>query len=83
MALTKNFIVCLIKDFKSEARGMDPKTNPKAVYLFDYEGRIKHIFDLPNHTARLAADGQSNIFYAVSVEPDYTTVEYDLNTVGL
>ena len=83
VTLMKDYIVCLIKDFKSEARGRDPKAAPKAVYLFDYKGRLTHIFDLPNHTVRLAADGQSNTFYAVSVEPDYAIVKYDLTTVGL
>ena len=83
VALTKDYIVCLIKDFKSEAQGRDPKAAPKAVYLFDYEGHLKHIFDLPNHTVRLAADAESNTFYAVSVEPDYAIVAYDLTSVGL
>jgi hypothetical protein len=83
VALTKDYIVCLVKDFKNEARGMDVRTTPKAVYLFDYKGHLTHILDLPYHTIRLAADAQSNTFYAVSLEPDYCIVKYDLTTIGL
>ena len=83
IVFTKNYIVCLIKDFQSEARGMDIRNTPKAVYLFDYKGRLTHIFDLPYHTIRLAADALSNSFYTVSLEPDYSIVKYDLATVGL
>ena len=83
LALTKDYIVCLVKDFTNDARGLDIRTTPKAIYLFDYEGHLTHIFDLSCHTSRLAADGQSNIFYAVSLEPDYSIVKYDLSTVGL
>jgi len=83
IAFTKDYIVCLVKDFKNEATGRDVRTAPKAVYLFDYKGRLAYIFDLPNHTSRLAADAQSNTFYAVSLEPDYRIVKYDLTTVGL
>ena len=82
-AFTKDYIVCLIKDFKNDAKGRDIRTAPKAVYLFNYEGQLMHILDLATHTSRLAADGQSNTFYAVSLEPDYSIVKYDLSTVGL
>ena len=83
VAFTKDFIVCLVKDFQSEATGRDVKAAPKAVYLFDYEGRLRHIFDLPYHSVRLAADAQSNSFYSICLEPDYSIVKYDLSTVGL
>ena len=78
------FASAVVKDFKNEARGVSVGTTPKAVYLFDYkEGSLRHILDLPYHTVRLAADAQSNTFYAVSLEPDYSIVKYDLTTIGL
>ena len=83
VVFTKDFIVCLVKDFQNDATGRDPRTAPKAVYLFDYEGKLRHIFDLPHHSVCIAADAQSNSFYSICVEPDYRIVMYDLSTVGL
>ena len=83
VAFTKDFIVCLVKDFQNDATGRDIRTAPKAAYLFDYEGQLRHIFDLPYHSLRLAADAQSNIFYSTCLEPDNSIVMYDLSTVGL
>jgi len=83
VALTKNYIVCLVKDFKSEARGRDVAASPKAVYVFDYDGVLVHILDLPVHSIRLASDVETDIFYSVALEPDYSIVEYDLSTVRL
>jgi len=83
VAFIKDFIVCLVKDFQNDATGRDPRTAPKAVYLFDYKGKLCHIFDLPYHSTELAADALSNSFYSVCSEPDYRIVRYDLSTVGL
>ena len=83
VAFTKDYIVCLVKDFKSEASGRDVKAAPKAIYVFDYNGRLIHILDLPFHSIRLASDAETNIFYSVALEPDYSIVEYDLSLKGL
>lgn len=83
LAFTKDYIVCLVNDLKhSEIRGRDIQTTPKAIYLFDYKGQLAGIFDLPVHTVRVASDALNNIFYAVSLEPDYSIVTYDLSTYG-
>jgi hypothetical protein len=81
VAFLKDYIVCLVKDFKSEAKGRDVKAAPKAVYVFDYEGKLVHIFDLPVHSVRLAADAKTNLFYSVALEPYYSIVTYDLSSI--
>ena len=83
VAFTKDYIICLVKDFKNEAIGRDVKSAPKAIYVFDFDGQLIHIFDLPVHSIRLASDAATNTFYSVALEPDYRIVEYDLSTVGL
>ena len=83
VAFTKDYIVCLVKDFKNEARGQDVAAAPKTVYVFDYKGKIIHILDLPVHSVRLASDAETNTFYSVGLEPDYCIVEYDLTSMGL
>ena len=83
VAFTKDYIVCLVKDFKSNAIGRDVKAAPKAIYVFDYDGLLIHIFDLAVHSLRLTSDVVTNIFYCVSLEPDFNIAKYDLATVGL
>ncbi len=83
IAFTKDYIVCLVKDFKSETNGRDVRTAPKAIYVFDYDGQLIQIFDLPVHSVRLASDAETNIFYSVALEPDYRIIEYNLSLKGL
>lgn len=79
VTFTKDYIVCLVKDFKSDAQGRDVKAAPKAVYVFNYKGKLIHIFDLPVHSIRLASDTETNKFYSIGLEPNYSIVEYDLS----
>lgn len=78
IAFTKDYVIALVKDFKSDARGRDVQAAPKAIYVFDYKGRLVRIFDLPVHSVRLASDADTNIFYSVGLEPDYCIVEYEM-----
>jgi hypothetical protein len=84
VAFTKDYIVCMVNELNlNEVRGREIETTPKTVYVFDYDGQLVHIFDLPVHSLRLAADGKTNVFYSVALEPDYSIVEYDLSSQGM
>ena len=90
ISFTKDYIVCLAVDPKNtenkhkvEMRGREMAIPIHSVYLFDYQGHLSYILDLPVLAIRLASDIQSNTIYLVAIEPDYSIIKYDLSEVGI
>ena len=84
MTLSKDFIILLKRDYKSDATNeMDVDLNsfdklPKTVFLYDYEGYLKHIVNLEMPTLRIAADINDNMLYIITTDPEYVIMEYNL-----
>lgn len=82
IAFSKKYIVCLRNELKlSEIQGRETSTAPRCLYLFDYEGHLKKIVDLPSPSVRVASEIDSDTVYVISVEPHYSIVEYDLSVI--
>ncbi|MDR3094917.1 MAG: hypothetical protein LBU62_09810 [Bacteroidales bacterium] len=81
---SKDYIVCLLNELKiREVNGREIDTAPKAIYLFDYDGQLVKILDLPVPAIRIASAIDSNVIYIVELEPDYDIVKCDLSSYGL
>jgi hypothetical protein len=88
VTFTKDYIACLTEDernrentFTLSLRGREMKIPLQSVYLFDYEGNPVYLLDPDTHIIRLASGTESNILYAVSVNPDFRIVTFDLDKV--
>jgi hypothetical protein len=88
VTFTKDYIACLTEDernrentFTLSLRGREMKIPLQSVYLFDYEGNPVYLLDPDTHIIRLASGTESNILYAVSINPDFRIVTFDLDKV--
>lgn len=90
ICFTKDYIACLVidpenidKKHQTVLRGRKMAISIHSVYLFDYQGHLSYILDLPVLAIRLASDVQSNTLYLVAIEPDYSIIKYDLSEYGI
>jgi hypothetical protein len=80
LCFCKDYIVCLLNELKMrEVKRRDIATAPKAIYLFDYDGELIKILDLPVPSIRVASAIDSNVIYVVGLEPDFNIAKYDLS----
>jgi hypothetical protein len=84
VTFTRDYIACLTEDernrentFSMYSRGMEMKVPLQSIYLFDYEGNLLYILDPDTHIIRLASDTDSNILYAVGINPDFRILMFD------
>jgi hypothetical protein len=84
VTFTKDYIACMTEDernrentFTLSMRGREMKIPLQSVYLFDYEGNLVYILNPDTHIIRLASCTDSNLLYAVSVNPDFRIVTFD------
>jgi hypothetical protein len=84
VTFTKDYIACMTEDernrentFTISVRGREMEVPLQSVYLFDYEGNLLYLLEPDTHIIRLASDTDSNILYAVSINPDFRIVTFD------
>ncbi len=83
LALTKDYIVCLQRDYTSDdidetTVGRDFTKIPKTVFLYNYNGELKKIIDLKYPVIRIAANYYNNNLYAIILNDEFQLVEYSL-----
>lgn len=82
-ALTKNYIVCIQRDYSIDNTdestvGRNFSMCPRTVFLYNYDGELKKIIDLSHPVIRIAANPDSNEFYAVILNEEFQIVKYSL-----
>jgi len=83
MALTKDYIVTLERDLSIDQT--DPKTVgrdinklPRTIFLYTYDLKLKQIINLGMPVIRLSADPSTNTVYAITVNPEFNIVKFDI-----
>ena len=83
VCMSKDYIITLERD--REVDPMDESTVgrnaskcPRTVFLRDYDGNLLRIIDLGMPTMRITADPETNVLYAIGVNPEFTLAKYDL-----
>ena len=85
LALSKDFIILQKRDYKSDnINEIDVNLNnfdrmPKTVFLYDYEGKLRHIVNLEMPILRIGANIKENKLYIITTDPEYVIMEYDID----
>ena len=88
LALSKDFIVMQKRDYNSDnTNENDVSFNsfdklPKTVFLYDYDGNLRHIVNLGVPILRIAANTKDNSLYIIAVDPEYVIMKYNLNSLN-
>ena len=82
MALTQSYIVTMEYDYErsdvKEIEGRDMKMLPKTLVLRAYDGNVLKIVDLGMPILRIAGQVNSDVLYAIVVDPEYKIVKCEL-----
>ena len=88
LALSKDFIVMQKRDYKTDnTNENDVSFNsfdklPKTVFLYDYDGNLKHIVNLGVPILRISANTKDNTLYIMAVDNEYVIMKYDLDAIN-
>lgn len=86
LALTDDYIVLLQRDAEvegslssQEMKGRNVASLPHSLFVYDYDLNLKKIINMPFPMLRLCGDDQTNMVYAMSVNPEYELICFDLD----
>jgi hypothetical protein len=76
MALTKDFIVTLQRDYKNDPTdelqvGRDVGKLPQTLFVYDYNGKLLKINNYNVPIVRIVGDIKTNTVYAIYADPDF------------
>lgn len=86
LALTKNYIVTLQRDYQNDPMdestvGRDFTKIPKTLFLYDYKSNLRKIVHLNMPIIRIASEIESDVIYAIGLNPDFTLIKCDLSDI--
>lgn len=84
ITLTKDFIVALQRDYRYDQTdetkvGRDFNKLPHTLFVYDYKSNLKKIIDLKLPILRIASDSKNNMVYAITLNPDFMLVKFELS----
>lgn len=83
VCMSKDYIITLERDREVDPVdesmvGRNASKCPRTVFLRDYDGNLLKIIDLGMPTMRITADPETNVLYAIGVNPEFTLAKYEL-----
>jgi hypothetical protein len=81
---TKDYIACLVKEMRlEESFGRGEAQMPRAIYLYDYDGKLRKIIELNLPSNRISATTDDNVIYLISLDEEYCLTKLDLREYNL
>jgi hypothetical protein len=76
MALTKDFIVTIQRDYEDDPTdeskvGRDIGKLPQTLFVYDYDGNLLKTINYSVPIGRIAGDIKTNTIYAIYADPDF------------
>lgn len=84
LGLTDKYIVMLQRDVEVEGETPKPKsprdmsTLPRSLFVYDYDLNLKKVINMPFPLLRVCGDLQTNMVYAISINPEYEVISINL-----